>query len=210
MALHTENARLETFSDGVFAIALTLLVLEIKVPNHEEVLQAGGLWYALAGHWPLYCAFILSFGTVLISWNGHNTLFNLVDKSSVALNYANGLVLLSVVILPFITALMGDYLLTGQNFAAVAMLCFTLLFQNVAWAILAAVVLHQNLISNTNKREAMKKLFVKANPYVFVMYLTCSILSFWFPLIIAVVVTLVWVLVIVIGVTAHNEFKNID
>ena len=56
-----ETARLEMFTDGVFAIAITLLVLEIKIPTHEQVHQAGGLYKYLMHIWPAYVSYILTF-----------------------------------------------------------------------------------------------------------------------------------------------------
>ncbi len=70
--MHEENetARIEAFSDGVFAIAITLLVLDIKVPAHASV-AARGLMYALAAQWPGYLAFFTSFVTILVIWVQH-------------------------------------------------------------------------------------------------------------------------------------------
>ncbi|MBY0577876.1 MAG: DUF1211 domain-containing protein [Burkholderiales bacterium] len=62
-----ETARIEAFSDGVFAIAITLLVLEIKVPSREMVL-GHGLTYSLFALWPAFLAFFTSFSTILVLW----------------------------------------------------------------------------------------------------------------------------------------------
>jgi uncharacterized membrane protein len=62
MATKTSNTnRLEAFSDGVFAIAITLLILEIKVPAQDEIRAAGELWRALAERWPNHVGYVLSF-----------------------------------------------------------------------------------------------------------------------------------------------------
>jgi uncharacterized membrane protein len=72
-----ENAgRVEAFSDGVFAIAVTLLVLEINVP--EAGLEEGGLWHELGTLWPSYVAFALSFFVILVTWISHHDLMRLV------------------------------------------------------------------------------------------------------------------------------------
>jgi len=62
-----ENARIEAFSDGVFAIAITLLILELKVPEHQNIHSVSDLWRALIQLWPSYFAFLLSFGIILVS-----------------------------------------------------------------------------------------------------------------------------------------------
>ena len=77
-----ENARIEAFSDGVFAIAITLLVLELKVPPAGSIHSISDLWKGLYNLWPSYFAFTLSFGILLVSWVNHHFLFNILDKSS--------------------------------------------------------------------------------------------------------------------------------
>jgi TMEM175 potassium channel family protein len=68
-----ETERIEAFSDGVFGIAMTLLVIEIKVPSHELV-AANGLAPSLAALWPSYLAFLTSFVTILVFWVHHRDL----------------------------------------------------------------------------------------------------------------------------------------
>jgi uncharacterized membrane protein len=108
-----ETGRLEAFSDGVFAIAITLLALELKVPHFE----AGGnmtarLIYGLANEWPSYFAFVTSFFTVLIMWVHHHAIFRLVKGADVTLLFANGFLLMLVTVVPFPTALVAEYLRT--------------------------------------------------------------------------------------------------
>src|SRR5579872_6517247 len=92
-----ETGRLEAFSDGVFSIAITLLALELKVPQFPNGKPtAGALAAAFAKDWPSYFAFITSFFTVLIMWVRHHVIFRLVRRSDAQLLYANGLLLLLV------------------------------------------------------------------------------------------------------------------
>lgn len=113
----SETTRLEAFSDGVFAIAITLLVLEIKLPTHEAV-AAHGLMRALAAQWPSYLAYLTSFVTILVFWVQHHWIFNMVRKADHILLYLNGLLLLVVTFIPFPTALMAEYLLHPEGTAA--------------------------------------------------------------------------------------------
>jgi TMEM175 potassium channel family protein len=110
MQQEKETIRLEAFSDGVFAIAITLLVLEIKIPSHELV-KAQGLGYSVAALWPSYLAFITSFATILVMWVNHHRIFTLIETSDHPFLYLNGLLLLFVTFFPFPTALMAEYLL---------------------------------------------------------------------------------------------------
>ncbi len=97
MAETHPNARLETFSDGVFAIALTLLVIDIKVPASEGIGTARELWLALRHLGPSVFAFVLSFAIIFITWVNHHGFLRLVNKSSALFVYANGFLLLTVV-----------------------------------------------------------------------------------------------------------------
>jgi TMEM175 potassium channel family protein len=112
-----ETARIEAFSDGVFAIAITLLVLDIKVPR--ELTAGDTLGRALARQWPAYLALVTSFATILIMWINHHRLFTLIGRFDHGLLFYNGLLLFGVIIVPFPTALVAEYLgRPGQYLAA--------------------------------------------------------------------------------------------
>ena len=120
-----ETGRLEAFSDGVFSIAMTLLVLNITVPTVADVKTAGGLSNALfhtAARWPTYIAYVLSFVTVLILWANHHRIFKLIQRTDHFFLMINGLVLMAVSILPFPTAVVAQYGMdssSGNNQAAI-------------------------------------------------------------------------------------------
>src|SRR5580692_6142377 len=114
-----ETGRLEAFSDGVFAIAITLLALELKVPHFD----AGGnmaakLLAGLDGQWPSYFAFVTSFFTVLIMWVHHHAIFRLVQRADATLLFANGFLLMLITVVPFPTAVVAEYLRTRAAAAA--------------------------------------------------------------------------------------------
>ena len=98
--------RLEAFSDGVLAIAITLLVLEIKIepPGFEH------LWRALADEWPSYLAYVTSFLTIGGVWLAHHALFERLSAIDPVLMRLNILLLMAVSFLPFPTALMAEAL----------------------------------------------------------------------------------------------------
>lgn len=109
-----ESGRVEAFSDGVFAIAMTLLALDLKVPvlpNGAALPGHGvaGLGVALARQWPSYMAFITSFFTVLIIWLNHHAMFKLVRRVNVRLLLSNGLLLMMTTVVPFSTDLVAEY-----------------------------------------------------------------------------------------------------
>lgn len=107
----SETTRAEAFSDGVFAIAITLLILEIKVPHSS----GAALGRALLAQWPSYFAFLASFATIGVMWLNHHRLFNLIDRCDDGLLFLNLLLLLGVTWIPFPTALIAEHLGHGGD-----------------------------------------------------------------------------------------------
>jgi uncharacterized membrane protein len=116
------KARMEAFSDGVFAIAITLLVLEIKVPSAGE---GESLAHGLLDLWPSYAGFAVSFITIGIIWVNHHAVLATIQRADRSLLFKNLLLLLTVSFIPFPTAVMAEYLREGDG-------------QNVAVAFYAA------------------------------------------------------------------------
>ena len=103
------NERLAGLSDGVFAIVLTLLVLELRVPQLGEHPDAAAMWEALKGIRSKLVSFLISFLFVASAWFSHNQLFKLFDKVENAMLWYNNFMLLAVCFIPFPTALIGEY-----------------------------------------------------------------------------------------------------
>jgi uncharacterized membrane protein len=103
------TSRLEAFSDGVFAIAITLLVLEIPVPSVE----GGGLADALIDQWPAYAAYVVSFAIIGIIWINHHAVLGYVTRADRGLLFLNLSLLLWVVLIPWPTSLIAEYMRQG-------------------------------------------------------------------------------------------------
>jgi uncharacterized membrane protein len=103
-------ARLEAFSDGVLAIAATLLVLELRPPDSH-----GGLGQALLDLWPTYAAYVTSFVTIGIIWVNHHSLFAHVKRVDRTLLFLNLLLLMAVSVIPFPTAVLGRYVTSADD-----------------------------------------------------------------------------------------------
>src|SRR3954452_8105678 len=101
--------RLEAFSDGVFAVAITLLVLEIDVPGGEN------LWHDLKEDWPSFAAFAVSFWVIGIIWVNHHGVIDHLRRADRGVLYLNLFLLMSVVLIPFATALMAQNLNSGDD-----------------------------------------------------------------------------------------------
>lgn len=128
-----ETGRLEAFSDGVYSIAMTLLVLDLKVPHVDGPGTASGLVSALLAQWPSYFAFVTSFFTVLIMWVNHHAMFKLIGKASRGLLFANGFLLMMTTVVPFTSGLVAEYLQKPGAKYATAIYCGEFVIISVAY-----------------------------------------------------------------------------
>jgi TMEM175 potassium channel family protein len=118
-----ETARLETFSDGVFAIAATLLILDVRV-------SGAPLGHALLHAWPQYAAYALSFVTIGILWINHHTVFQQIDRVDRTFLMLNVVFLMVIAFVPFPTRLVAEHL--GHEGARAAALLYGLTFTSLA------------------------------------------------------------------------------
>lgn len=116
-----ETSRIEAFSDAVFAIAITLLILEIHVPVATD---KETLLHSLLQEWTSFLALLIGFFTLLVCWINHHYMFNMIHKSNSVLLLLNGFKLLVVTITPFATALLAKNIQTSWEEAAVSTYCF--------------------------------------------------------------------------------------
>jgi uncharacterized membrane protein len=112
------TTRFETFSDGVFAIAATLLVLEFSVNSGND------LGHQLLHLWPSYLAYVTSFVTIGIIWMNHHHTVSLIARTDRTMLFLNNLLLLTVAFLPFPTGLVGTYLQRGGDGEQAAALAY--------------------------------------------------------------------------------------
>ena len=175
------TTRFETFSDGVFAIAATLLVLELSVSGDD-------LGHALLHIWPQYLAYVTSFLTIGIIWMNHHHTVSLIARTDRTMLFINNLLLLTVAFLPFPTKLVGDNLRGGDEQAAALAYAATL----VAMAILHQVWWqyarrNRRLIADQTPDSALRAVDRAYWPGV-PMYAAVFVVAFFSPLA-AVVIT---------------------
>jgi TMEM175 potassium channel family protein len=133
------TGRLEAFSDGVIAVAITLLVLNIDLPK----LKPGEtLVHGLLAQWPFYAAYVTSFITIGIIWINHHVMIGRLREADRTILFLNLLLLMSIAVLPFATKLMAEYLTKsdGQHLAA-AVYSGALLVMGIAFATLNGHIL---------------------------------------------------------------------
>jgi uncharacterized membrane protein len=129
------TSRLEAFSDGVFAVAITLLVLDIRPPADAET--SSGLWRALGDLWPHYAAYAVSFLIIGIVWVNHHAVMALIARVDRGLSFLNLLLLMAVALIPFATALFAEYLTHGEpQHAAAAAYSIVITLMGVAFGAL--------------------------------------------------------------------------
>ena len=192
MSVSKENERLEFFSDGIFAIAITLLVLEIKVPSEESIHSVHEFWIALSKLWPNLFAVVLSFTIILLSWLSHHGVFKLLDKSSIHLMFANGFYLLTIVLFPFASALVAEYLDTEYATPAVVIYCIFNLMQSISYALLLYSTFKPKLL--IKDEHGRKQMLTKTHgPRLAIpIVIGSAIIAFWLPVIAFCIITAMW------------------
>jgi uncharacterized membrane protein len=134
------SRRTEAFSDGVFAIAITLLVLDLVVPSRQEAAE-DGLGHALAHEWPAYFAYLVSFLVIGIIWVNHHTMFDKIRRVDRPVLFANLMLLLFVSLIPFPTRLLAEYLTAGAaSHVAAAVYSATMLAMGLSYSTLWLLV----------------------------------------------------------------------
>jgi uncharacterized membrane protein len=178
------KTRLEAFSDGVLAIIITIMVLEMKVPK-------GPTFDDLRPVLDVFLSYILSFVFILIYWNNHHHLFQAVKHINGKVLWANGHLLFWLSLLPFVSGWMGV-----NHFASLPVLLYAIVtfMSGVAYNILTESLfkIHdQNSIfkkANSNKRKGLISLF---------LYLLATVLAYFLPIVscgIFVLVAIMWLI----------------
>ena len=169
-----ETSRIEAFSDGVFAIAITLLILEliqIIHPKNDEP-----LFSLLLHNWQSLLAFLIGFLTILICWINHHLIFTYIHKSDSNLIWVNGFVLLAVTFTPFPTAILAEYFMKEQQHA-MAFFGFNYFMMSLAAYCITAYTYNKHLIKEDSRELyfIFKQLWVYCSIYTFIIFFVCFI-----------------------------------
>ncbi|HTA27657.1 MAG TPA: TMEM175 family protein [Bacteroidia bacterium] len=200
------NSRLEAFCDGVFAIALTLLIIDIKIPAGANIKTNDDLWLAIKNLSPTIVAFLLSFTTILITWVSHHNTLKLVNKSSPQFIYSNGLLLLTIVFIPFPTSLLGQYILTDHATPAVALYSYVNVLMAISWNLLSRAALRPKHPLTVNEKSTLAMRKINRNSYYSIGINTAfTVLAFWFPLLVALFICVIWITWLIIGMKIKGE-----
>ncbi len=176
--------RLEAFSDGVLAIIITIMVLELKVP-HGETLDA------LKPLVPVFLSYLLSFIYIGIYWNNHHHLLHATQRVSGGVMWANLHLLFWLSLLPFVTGWMGENHFSSTT---IALYGVVLLMSAVAFFILQqAIIAHQgkdSLLAKTVGRDLKGKL----SPAIYLLAIILALLGIPMAGLLYVLVALIWLI----------------
>jgi uncharacterized membrane protein len=154
----SDTGRVEAFSDGVLAVAITLLVLDLKVPHVGE----GSLWDALLNQWPAYAAYLTSFLIIGIMWANHHSIFRQIRFVDRPLMLLNLLLLVAIVAIPFGASLVSEYLTEPGRNGNIAMATYSAisLFVAISYGLIWGYALwHPDLLEPSVDVAHSRKVF---------------------------------------------------
>jgi uncharacterized membrane protein len=176
------KGRLEAFSDGVIAILITIMVLELKVPHGTDL-------EALRPLAPVFLAYVLSFVFLGIYWNNHHHMLHLAGRISGSILWANLHLLFWLSMVPFVTGWMGENGLAPVPTAAYGVV---LLFAGVAYLILQTAIIAEQGPGSKLARAVGKDLKGKLSAALFAVAIPSALVRPWIAAGIYVFVTLMW------------------
>jgi len=174
--------RLEAFSDGVFAIVITIMVLELKVPEETD-------FQSLIIMTPIFLSYLMSFIYVGIYWNNHHHLFQITEHVNGKILWANLHLLFWLSLVPFTTAWIGE---NYHATAPVTLYGFILLMSAIAY-----FILQQRIINSHEKDFVLRKAIGKdtkgkLSTIIYIIGITLSFFYSWMAILCYVIVALIW------------------
>jgi uncharacterized membrane protein len=176
------KGRLEAFSDGVLAIIITIMVLELKVPHSDSI-------GALAALWPIFLSYTLSFVYIGIYWNNHHHMLHAVHRVSGAILWANLHLLFWLSLVPFVTAWMGE-----NHFAPLpcAVYGVVMLLAAIAYYILQQVIIASQGPDSVLKKAVGSDWKGKVSPLFYALAISVALWAPWVSLGLYILVALIW------------------
>ena len=174
------TGRLEAFSDGVFAIAITLLVLDLKVPT-PAALGDAPLGPALVRQWPTFLAYLASFATILVMWVNHHRMLDHLRRADGTFLFLNGLLLLFVTFVPFPTSLVAGYLLLPQARTAALIYAGTYVALAIAFNLLWSYATAGGRLLSRNTDPARVRALSRQYRTGPALYVAAFLLALWSP-----------------------------
>jgi len=184
MAIGMGRGRLEAFSDGVIAIIITIMVLELKVPHGTEL---ASLWPL----WPVFLSYVLSFVYLGIYWNNHHHMLHATERVSGGVLWANLHLLFWLSLVPFVTAWMGE-----NHFAAAptALYGVVMLLAAIAYWILLQTILAAQGPHSILRTAVGRDFKGKLSPLLYLIAIPSAFIREWIAGALYVIVALIWLI----------------
>ena len=177
-----DRDRLAAFSDGVLAIIITVMVLELKTPSGPDLA-------ALSTSLPTLAGYVLSFLYVAIYWNNHHHLFQLVERVNGTILWANIHLLFWLSLIPFATGWLGDY---PRASGPAALYGFVLLMPAIAWKLMQATIIHVQGPDSPLATVLGRDIKGKISPPLYLAGLILAFVSPWIADAVYALVALMW------------------
>jgi uncharacterized membrane protein len=174
--------RLAAFSDGVIAIIITIMVLELKVPHGDD-------WAALAGVLPIFLAYVLSFLYLAIYWNNHHHMLHTVHHVNGAILWANMHLLFWLSLVPFTTGWMSE---THFAHAPTALYGVSLLMPAIAYYLLQLTIIRHQGHDSALARAIGRDVKGKISPVLYLTGIACAFAAPWVSYALYAAVALMW------------------
>jgi len=191
--MEKETGRIEAFSDGVFAIAVTLLVLELHVPELKDGDTPVHLLEELKVQWPGYIAFIISFFSIFIIWVNHHKVFKQIYRRNTGLMFANGLVLFLVSLVSYPSALLARFFLSDSKQLSVTIYTGLFVLINLAFNLLWQQATSDKKLLRPGISDAAIRQLRNNYLYGFPTYLAAFVVSFFYPDLALSICVLLWI-----------------
>jgi uncharacterized membrane protein len=193
-----ETTRIEAFSDGVFAIAITLLVLQLIETLHSQT--GKGLLRTCLDHWQSFLAFSIGFITILVCWINHHVAFEYIKKVDTNLMWINGFLLFVVTLTPFPTAVLAEYL-EKESGTALAIYGFNYILISIAANSICTYAYNHHLIEEAQRAYyySYKIIYRYALFYTIIAFFLCFV---------SIVVPIILYTILFAAFAAPKEFAS--
>lgn len=176
------KGRLEAFTDGVLAIIITIMVLELKVPHGENFEDLKPLL-------PIFLSYILSFIYLAIYWNNHHHMMQTVTHVTGSILWSNMHLLFWLSLIPFVTGWMGE---NDFSFASVILYGIILLFAAIAYWILQLIIIKKHGKDALLAKALGKDIKGKVSPILYLIGIISAFINAWFAGFMYVLVAIIW------------------
>lgn len=174
--------RLEAFSDGVLAIIITIMVLELKVPEESE-------FHSLIPKTPFFLSYIMSFIYLGIYWNNHHHLFQITEKVNGKILWANLHLLFWLSLIPFTTSWIGE---NYQASAPITLYGIVLLMSSIAYFILQKIIISHHEKDFFLRKSIGKGIKGKVSVFIYIIGIILSFYIYWAAILCYIIVAIIW------------------